>query len=157
AWIHISSLDSLQKRVPNLHVLAQATDVLPNTADSFYAARPQWLSANPAIAEAIALAWIHAAKVFNNDTSTWVDMAEAYTLNADPKSAVTADHDTFKKLNLWPLSQSVFTPTVVSTNYSFWNSYHQFSGQGQRPLSQVADFGPWNAAWQVYNKKPNAF
>jgi ABC-type phosphate/phosphonate transport system substrate-binding protein len=157
AWVHISALHSLQAKISNLHVLAHAGTVLPDIADSFWAATPGWLSAHPAIAEALCLAWIHASKVFNDNASQWVTMAENYTNNADPVSRVQADHSTFSSLNLWPLAKSDYSPSVVADNYHFWQSFNEFSGAGNRPLNKVAIYGPWNAAWAVYNKNPSAY
>jgi hypothetical protein len=157
AWIHISSLTKLKTSIPHLTVLAQATNLLPQIADSYWAATPSWLQANPAIAEALCLAWISAVKTFNDDPSQWVSYAEAYTLNANPASSVQADHDTFAGLNLWPLSQSDYTSQSVASNYSFYAGYNEFSGSGIRPAGKVAVYGPWNAAWQVYQAHESAY
>lgn len=157
AWIHVSSVANLKKSVKNLTVLARASDLLPGIDDSFWAATPAWLKANPAIAEALCLAWISAVKTFNGDQSTWVSDAMSYTLNADPQSSVQADHATFADLNLWPLSASGYSSASVSANYSFYNGFKEFSGAGVRPISQVATYAPWTAAWTVYNAHQSAY
>jgi ABC-type nitrate/sulfonate/bicarbonate transport system substrate-binding protein len=157
AWIHISSVANLQKSVKHLYVLARASDLLPGIDDSFWAATPAWLTANPAITEALCLAWIDAVKTFNDDSATWVSDAMAYTLNADPQTSVQADHATFAGLNLWSLSASGYSAASVAANYSFYNGFKEFSGAGVRPMSQVATYAPWNAAWQVYQAHQSAY
>ena len=157
AWVHVSSVASLQKSVKHLYVLSKASTLLPDIADSYWAATPAWLKANPAIAEALCLAWIDAVKTFNDDSATWVSDAMAYTLNADPQSSVQADHATFAGLDLWPLSASGYSSASVDENYSFYNGFKEFSGAGVRPLSQVATYAPWTAAWQVYDAHESAY
>jgi hypothetical protein len=157
AWVHVSNVAKIKTEVPHLYVLAKATSVMPSIADSFWAATPAWLKSHPAIAEAICLAWIQAAKTFNDHASTWVNDAEAYTLNADPVSSVQADHATYLGLQLWPVAQSSYTPQVVKQNYNFNAQYNLFSGSGIRSLSKVAVYGPWTAAWQVYEAHPSAY
>ena len=157
AWVHVSNVATVRAEVPHLYVLAKATSVLPSIADSFWAATPSWLKSHPAIAEALCLAWIAAAKTFNDHPSTWVSDAEAYTLNADPASSVQADHATYVGLHLWPLSESSYTKQQVDANYDFYKSFGEFSGSGIRKLSKVAVYGDWQAAWQVYDAHPGAY
>lgn len=157
AWVHISNVSNIKTSVPHLYVLAKATVELPDIADSFWAATPSFLKSNPAIAEALCLAYIAAVKTFNKDQAQWVSDAEAYTLNADPVSSVQADYATYAGLHLWPLLESAYTTKTVATNYDFYKSFGEFSGSGLRALSKVAVFGPWQAAWQAYNSHPSAY
>jgi ABC-type nitrate/sulfonate/bicarbonate transport system substrate-binding protein len=158
AWIHVSALQSLRSALGgHLYVLARASQVDPGIADSFWGATPQFIAHDPAIVEALCLAWISAAKTFNDHWMRWVTYAEHYTLNADPPSAVENDHTIFKSLNLWPLQESDYTPQIVRYNYDFYKAYGEFAGAGLRPLNRVAVFGPWKAAWKVYEAHPNAY
>lgn len=157
AWVHVSNVSKIRASVSHLYVLAKATSVLPGIADSFWAATPAWLKSHPAIAEALCLAWIAAARTFNDQASKWVTDAEAYTLNADPTSKVSADHATYAGLHLWPIAQSNYTSQVIKENYNFYKQFGEFSGSGVRALSKVAVYGPWTAAWQVYNAHQSAY
>jgi ABC-type taurine transport system substrate-binding protein len=157
AWVHVSAVANIKAAVPHLYVLAKATSVLPSIADSFWAATPSWLKSHPAIAEVLCLAWIEAARTFNDHAGQWVSDAEAYTLNADPSSEVSADHATFVGLHLWPLAESSYSSSMVDTNYKFYKQFGEFSGSGIRSLSKVAIYGPWTAAWQVYEAHPGAY
>lgn len=157
AWIHIGDLSKLKAELPSLHVLANAATTLPTVADSFWAARPAWLQKNPAIAEALCLAWIVGAKVFNDQVTQWVNYAEQYTNNANPASTVKATHKILASLHLWPVSKSAYSKTFVKQNFDFDNQYGLLSGAGIRPLGTVAEFTSWNAAWKVYNAHSTAY
>lgn len=158
AWVHVSAVQSIRSALHgNLYVLAKATKVLPGIADSFWAAKPSFLRSDPAIAEALCLAWIAAAKTFNDHWQKWVADGEQYTLNADPASAVQQDHTIFKSLDLWRFSKNVYTPEVVRYNYAFYRQYGEFAGAGVRPMSKVATFVPWQAAWAAYEAHPDAY
>jgi len=157
AWIHVSNLTKVRTSQPNLVVLARAATLLPTIADSWWGARPSWLSSHPAVAEAICLAYIHAVKIFNTQPTTWENYAEGYTTNADPLSAVAAERKAFSYPDLWPFSQANLSPSVIQKNYTFYKNAGDINGAGIRPLKQVADYGPWTAAWKVYQAHQRAY
>jgi hypothetical protein len=156
AWIHTSSLLSLQAN-GHWNVLEQGAKMAPLVADSFWAAPPAWIKSHPAIAEALCLAWIAAARIFNDSPSQWVTAAQAYTTNAQSDSEALAIHNALAKSDYWPVSASAYTAPKIAANYAFYKGGGMLKGAGIRPLSQVATYSYWQAAWKIYAAHPKAY
>lgn len=140
------------------HVIGTGATLLPTFADSFMAATPAWLLANPAAAEAVDLAWLSSARLFNTDPTAWIKIATQYTNNAGNKSYYLGQYNILKRVNGWPSKASTFTSAVFSQNYAVENSLGAIVGpMGHRPLSEMVDTRPWQAAIKVYDAKPSAF
>jgi len=140
------------------HVLGTGSTLLPTFADSFMAATPAWLLANPAIAEAVDLAWLASARLFNTDPKAWATIAAQYTNNAGTQSYYLGQYNILKRIDGWPTELSTFSTAVFRQNYSIESSLGAIVGPlGHRPLSEMVDAHPWQAAWKVYSSKPKAF
>ena len=63
AFVHSSDVPTAGS---GFHVLAVGATILPQYADSFMAATPSWLTSNPAMAEAIDLAWLASADLLQH-------------------------------------------------------------------------------------------
>jgi len=142
---------------PNYHVIANAAALEPGYADSFMAATPGWLKAHPAVAEAIDLAWLASAKLFNTKESTWVSNAYAYTAHADPLSLYKQTWQQLKLIDGWPTKLGTFTTKVVQLNLGLAKAQGAIQGQGNRPLSQLANVAPWQAAVAQFLKHEKAY
>jgi ABC-type nitrate/sulfonate/bicarbonate transport system substrate-binding protein len=139
------------------HVLANGASILPQYADSFMAATPQWLNANPAMAEAIDLAWFASAKLFNSDESAWVSDAAAYTSNADTTAKYEKSWTTLQGIQGWPAQSSILTPSIVSFNINIAAQQQALKGDGTRPAAQEMDLTPWQQAWSVFSAHESAY
>ncbi len=139
------------------HSLATATELLPNYADSFMAAQPSWLKANPAEAEAIDLAWLASAKLFNGNEVSWVANAATYTSNADPVADYELAWRQLKHLNGWPLALSSFSKPQFTYNLKVAKQQAALTGSGLRPASQEANYGPWQAAWKQFSAHAHSY
>ena len=77
AFIHGDGLKAAEAQ--GIHELAKTSTEVPWSADSFMAAKPDWLKANQAKAVAIDEAYLAAAKVFQTDPKQWQSYAQDYT------------------------------------------------------------------------------
>ena len=145
AFVHADGLLTLQQH-GTFRVLANSASLEPWDADSYLTASPAWLKANPATAEAIDLAWLHAAHVFDAKKQQWVQSALAYTKNAVSASDASAAYDALAKARPWPDDGSGMDRASLQKNFSAANQSGQIKGQGNRPFSQWAVTGPWRAA-----------
>lgn len=155
AFVHADALLTLQKH-GTFNVIANGAELEPWDADSYMTATGDWLKANPAAAEAIDLAWLHASWVFDNDKAQWVQNAVEFT-----KSAVTADqaaagYDALAKAQPWPNDGSGMDTAALQKNFDAAKQAGQIKGQGDRPLSQWAVTAPWTAAVSYYQKHAKA-
>jgi ABC-type nitrate/sulfonate/bicarbonate transport system substrate-binding protein len=107
AFVHSSDVKTAGS---GYHVLAVGATLLPQYADSFMAATPSWLKANPAMAEAIDLAWLASAKLFNTDETKWVANAAAYTSHADNTASYQQSWSELQSIQGWPAQGSILTP-----------------------------------------------
>lgn len=154
AFVHSSDVPTAGK---GYHVLAVGASVLPQYADSFMAATPSWLKSNPAMAEAIDLAWFASAKLFNTDESKWVTNAAAYTSNADSASAYQQSWTELQSIQGWPTDGSILTPSIVTFNVSIAAQQQALKGEGTRPAAQEMDLTPWQQAWAVFSAHQSAY
>ncbi|MCL6561825.1 MAG: ABC transporter substrate-binding protein [Firmicutes bacterium] len=148
-FVHADAWLKLQQD-KNLHILITGSKLAPWMADSFIGANANWLKSNPALAEAVDLAWLHAARLFNTNTQAWVNYAEEYTHNADPPATVKAIHDALATANPWPSDGGGFTTAIVQQNYNEDKKLGAIKGLGLRPISDWLDTTPWKAAVKVF-------
>jgi ABC-type nitrate/sulfonate/bicarbonate transport system substrate-binding protein len=154
AFVHS---DGVPKAGPNYHVLAVGGNILPQYADSFMAATPAWLKSHPAMAEAIDLAWLASAKLFNTDEAQWVKNAAAYTSNADPTAKYEQTWQELRSIQGWPADSSILTPAVVNFNLQIAAQQNSLKGQGTRPAAQEMDLTPWQQAWAAFSAHESSY
>lgn len=154
AFVHS---DGVPKAGPGYHVLAIGGTILPQYADSFMAATPSWLKSHPAMAEAIDLAWLASAKLFNTDEAQWVQNAGAYTSHADPTAKYQKTWQELRSIQGWPTDGSILTPAVVNFNLQIAAQQNSLKGQGNRPAAQEMDLTPWQHAWAQFSAHESAY
>lgn len=154
AFVHSSDVPTAGSKY---HVLAVGGAVLPQYADSFMAASPAWLKSNPAMAEAVDLAWLASAKLFNTSESQWVANAADYTSHADNTAHYQQSWTELRGINGWPDSGSTLTPAIVSFNRNIAAQQKALQGAGNRPASQESDLTPWQKAWAVFSAHQSAY
>jgi ABC-type nitrate/sulfonate/bicarbonate transport system substrate-binding protein len=154
AFVHSSDVPTAGA---NFHVLAVGGTLLPQYADSFMAATPAWLRTHPAMAEAIDLAWLASAKLFNTSEAKWVTNAATYTSNADSTTQYQQSWTELRSILGWPTQESVLTPSVVSYNLNIANQQGALQGQGNRPAAQEMDLTPWQAAWAQFSAHESSY
>lgn len=154
AFVHSDAVPTAGSKY---HVLAVGGTILPQYADSFMAATPAWLQAHPAMAEAIDLAWLASAKLFNTNEAQWVKNAAAYTSNADTTAQYQQAWTELKGIQGWPTSESTLTASVVTFNINISKQQGALQGQGNRPASQEMDLTPWQKAWAVFSAHEGAY
>jgi ABC-type nitrate/sulfonate/bicarbonate transport system substrate-binding protein len=154
AFVHSSDVPTAGT---GYHVLAVGATILPQYADSFMAATPSWLKANPAMAEAIDLAWLASAKLFNSDETKWVSNAAAYTSNADSTTAYKQSWQELQTIQGWPADGAVLTPSIVTFNINIAGQQQALKGDGTRPAAQEMDLTPWQQAWAMFGAHQSAY
>jgi len=155
AFVHADALLTLQK-TGTFNVIANGASLEPWDADSYMTATSEWLKANPAAAEAIDLAWLHASWVFDNDKSQWVQDAIQYTKNAVTQDQASAGYDALAKAQPWPNDGTGMETAALQKNFDAAKQAGQIKGQGDRPLSQWAVTAPWTSAVAYYQKHAQA-
>jgi ABC-type nitrate/sulfonate/bicarbonate transport system substrate-binding protein len=157
AWVHADALLQLRQH-GTFNVLATGAQTAPFSADSYLCAKPDWLAANPGTAEAIDLAWIMAANTFNKNENGWVQAAQAYTKGADSVASNQAAYQALKQADPWSLSSNAhFTTSDLQQNFDQLKAAGTIKGQGDRPISQWLDTGPWSKAWALYQAHTSAY
>lgn len=152
-----TAASGLPSSTAKFRVLGTATDLVPSYADSFMAAQGSWLTSHPAVAEAVDLAWLAAAKLFNTDEAGWVKNAAAYTSNADSTAQYSQAWTQLRQLNGWPLAESTLTSSVVAYNLGIAKQQKALQGQGTRPAAQEMDLTPWQQAWNTFSQHQGAY
>ncbi len=137
--------------------LISATTLLPDYADSFMAATGKTLHQKPAVAEAIDLAWLASAKLFNTDESSWVSAAAAYTSNADPTSLYQLAWRQLKRLEGWPLSEAAFSASDFNYNLKVSKQQQALTGPGLNPSVKLVDRQPWSLAWAQFSAHEKSY
>lgn len=155
AFVHADALTNLQKN-GTMNVIANGATLEPWDADTFMAATPAWLKANPATAEAIDLAWLHAAYVFDNQKSAWVQAAVAYTKGAITADEASVGYEALAKAQPWPADGTGMETANLQQNFDAANKSGQIKGQGNRPISDWLVSAPWTAAVAYFKKHPKA-
>lgn len=153
----MTAASGLPSAASKFNVLGTATQLVPQYADSFMASTSSWLKANPAEAEAVDLAWLASAKLFNTDQAAWVKNAGTYTSNADTSSQYNQAWHQLKTLGGWPLSESTFSSSVVSYNLKIAKQQSSLKGQGTRPAAQEMTATPWQQAWAQFSAHESAY
>ena len=154
AFVHSSDVPTAGAKY---HVLAVGGTILPQYADSFMAATPAWLKANPALAEAIDLAWFASAKLFNTDEAQWVKNAQAYTQNANSAAQYQQSWTELQSIQGWPTVGSIVTSPIVSFNLGIAKQQQALQGQGNRAAAQEMDLAPWQQAWTVFSAHQSSY
>lgn len=156
-WASSDSIVALRQQHVSFRALVAARNLAPFEADSYLAASPAWLKSHFADAEAIDLAWLYAAKIFNTNEQQWVQYAAAYTEGSVPTATIRLDYAAYKAGSLFPASAAAFSPSNVQKNVLEDIKNGGITKLGSDPSeSQYADFGPWNAAVAAYEAHPNA-
>jgi hypothetical protein len=109
------------------------------------------------MAEAIDLAWLAAAKLFNTNETQWVTNAAAYTSNANNTTTYQETWRELQTIQGWPASGSILTLPIVSFNLNIANQQSALKGQGTRPAAQEMDLTPWQQAWTAFNAHQSAY
>ncbi|MHB8630530.1 MAG: ABC transporter substrate-binding protein [Candidatus Limnocylindria bacterium] len=156
AFIHADGLLKLQK-TGTFNVLANGAALEPWFADSYMGAMPTWLSANPATAEAIDLAWLHAAKIFDTDKQQWIKYALEYTKNTVSAADAGAAYDAIQKASPWPTDGTGVETATLQKQFDVAKTRGQIKGQGDRPVAQWLDATPWTDAVAWFKAHPSAF
>lgn len=147
AWVDPGTVASAG---PNFHSLISGAKIAPKYADSMMFARPAWLAANPAVAEAIDLAWLAAAKIFNTNEPLWASYGVSYTSGTASLSTLAANYAVLKPSGGFATQESSFSRAAVAYNIVVSKSLGIITSLGTRPLSQMVKTNPWIAAWTQY-------
>ena len=156
AFVHADALLKLQK-TGTFNVVANSVELEPWDADSYLCAAPDWLKANPATAEAIDLAWLHAAKVFNTDKPQWIEAAIEFTKGTLTADEASASYDAIAKAAPWPADGTGLEPDTLQKNFDVNKSNAQIKGAGDRPQSQWFEPKPWTDAVAYFKAHSSAF
>lgn len=154
AFVHSNGVP---KAGSGFHVLGVGASILPEYADSFMGAEPSWLTSNPAMAEAIDLAWLASANLFNTSETKWVAAAKAYTNGADTAAQYQAAYKELKGIEGWPTSAGTFSSSVVAFNLNIANAQSALKGPGTQPQSKLQDLAPWQKAYAQFSAHESAF
>lgn len=156
AFIHADGLLKLNK-TGHFNVLGATADIAPWYADSYFCATPAWLKANPGTAEALDLAWLSAAKVFDTDRAGWIRYAQDYTKHANSDAEAGGAYDSLAQAKPWPDDGSGMALPTLKLNYDFAMKKSQIKGEGDRPLLQWAVVAPWTAAVKQFKSHESAY
>lgn len=154
AFVHSNAVP---KAGPNFHVLGVGATILPQYADSFMGAKASWLKSHPAMAEAIDLAWLASAKLFNTNEAAWVKHAASYTSNADTTAQYQAAWNELRGIQGWPVSKSIVSSSVIAFNLGVAKQQNALKGPGLNPQSQLQDLTPWQSAWAQFSAHESAY
>jgi len=142
---------------PNFHALASGAKVAPKYADSMMFTTPTWLAGHPATAEAIDLAWLAAAKIFNTNEPLWAQYGIGYTSGTATPSVLAANYKVLKPSGGFATSESSFSRASVAYNVVVSKSLGIITSLGGRPLSQLVKTAPWTAAWNQFHAHEKAY
>ncbi len=156
AFIHADGLLKLNK-TGHFNVLGATADIAPWYADSYFCATPAWLRANPGTAEALDLAWLSAAKVFDTDPAAWVRYALDYTKHSRSEAEAMDAYNALREAKPWPDDGTGMSLSVLTQNFEFAVRKGQIKGQGNRPVSQWAVTAPWDAAVAQFRSHESAY
>jgi len=154
AWVDPSTV---AQAGPNFHTLATGAKVAPKYADSMMFARPAWIAANPATAEAIDLAWLASAKTFNTNEGAWAADAYSYTAGTNTIATLRTAYSLLKSIGGFATEHNVFGRQAVAENVVIAKSLGILSNLGDRPLAQLVKTAPWDQAWAQYNAHKKAY
>ena len=156
AFVHADGLLKLQA-TGTFNVLANSVELEPWDADSYLGAMPDWLTANPATAEAIDLAWLHAAKLFDTDKAQWIKYALEFTKGTITSDIASASYDALAKGGPWPADGTGLELDTLQKNFDVNKQNQQLKGVGDRPLAQWFVAKPWTDAVAYFKAHSSAF
>jgi ABC-type nitrate/sulfonate/bicarbonate transport system substrate-binding protein len=156
-FVHADALLTLDQNGRKFNVIANSAQVQPWNADSYMCAKPDWLKANAGTAEAIDLAWLHAAKMFDTNKSEWVKAAVQYTQGATSESDASAAYDALAQATPWPDDGSGMEPDTLQKNFDNAKQQGEIKGLGDRTIDQWSNPEIWAQAVQVYKSHANAY
>src|SRR5579859_1382052 len=156
-FVHADALLKLNQGGRTFNVIANSAQLQPWNADSYMCATPGWLKSNPATAEAIDLAWLHSAKVFDTNKSEWVTNAVAFTNGATNEQDAAAAYDALKQAEPWPDDGSGMEADTLQKNFDNAKQQGEIKGLGDRTIDQWSNPEIWNAAVQVFKSHPSAY
>ena len=156
-FVHADALLKLNQGGRTFNVIANSAQLQPWNADSYMCAKSDWLKSNPATAEAINLAWLHSAKVFDTNKSEWVTNAVAFTKGATNEQDAAAAYDAFTQAAPWPDDGSGMEADTLQKNFDNAKQQGEIKGLGDRSIDQWANPEIWNQAVQIYKSHPNAY
>jgi len=156
-FVHADALLKLNTNGRTFNVIANSAQVQPWNADSYMCATPGWLKSNPATAEAIDLAWLHAAKTFDSNKDEWVKSAVQFTKGATNEQDAAAAYDALKQAEPWPDDGSGMEADTLQKNFDNAKQQGEIKGLGDRTIDQWSNPEIWNAAVQVFKSHPSAY
>jgi len=156
AFVHADGLLQLDK-TGKFNVVTNSAQLQPWNADSYMGAMPDWIKANPGTAEAIDLAWLHAAKLFDTDKAQWVKFAQEYTKGTLSAADAGDAYDALAKAQPWPDDGSGMDQPTLQKNFDAAKASDQIKGQGDRPIAQWLNSAPWDAAVKVFKAHASAY
>jgi hypothetical protein len=116
-----------------------------------------WVSSHPATAEAIDLAWIAAAKQFDNYRGAWAANAYAYTNGTNSYATLNTAYAQLKAIGGFGVRESSFSRQAVAQNFTIAKTEGTLTPLGNRPLAQIVKLDPWTKAWGQYSAHKNSF
>jgi ABC-type nitrate/sulfonate/bicarbonate transport system substrate-binding protein len=155
-FIHADALTKVNK-AGHFNVLGATADIAPWYADSYFCATAGWLKGNPGTAEALDLAWLSAAKVFDTDPAAWVKYALDYTKHSQTNAEAMDAYNALKQSKAWPDDGSGMEFPVLEKNFEFAKQKGQIKGQGDRSIGQWAITVPWNEAVKQFKSHESAY
>jgi ABC-type nitrate/sulfonate/bicarbonate transport system substrate-binding protein len=156
-FVHADALLTLEQNGKKFNVIANSAEIQPWNADSYMCAKSDWLKSNPGTAEAIDLAWLHSAKVFDTNKSEWVRYAQQYTQGATSEADAAAAYDALAQAKPWPDDGSGMDQDTLQKNFDNANQQGEIKGEGNRPINQWANVDIWNQAVQVFRSHADAY
>jgi ABC-type nitrate/sulfonate/bicarbonate transport system substrate-binding protein len=155
-FVHLAALSVASNK---FRVLGTGASLAPQLADSFMTATPGWLRTHAAMAEAIDLAWLAEAKLFNTSGPAWVTLANKYTAGTSTRAELSDNYKLLKQINGWPDNSSGFGLATARANYEFTKQLGpgQLVGAGTRPVGQLVDVTPWNKAVALFSQHMAAY
>lgn len=156
-FVHADALLTLNQNGRTFNVIANSAQLQSWNADSYMCAKPDWLKSNAGTAEAIDLAWLHSAKVFDTNKSEWVKNAVAFTKGAMNEQDASAAYDALKQAEPWPDDGSGMEPDTLQKNFDNAKQQGEIKGLGDRTIEQWSNPEIWSQAVQVYKSHPNAY
>lgn len=100
-----------------VRILSTVAKDVPQLADSFVAAKPDWIQAHQKLATAIDEAYLESAHFFQKNENGWIAAARQYTGDTTTKTAdLKQMYKTLKRANLYPNNGSGFSTSVLKFN-----------------------------------------
>lgn len=157
-WTNSTSAVALTQKNVYYKPMISARQLLPSEADSYEAARSSWLRTNFADAEAIDLAWLYAARIFNTNEALWLKYAAGYTAHSVPVAQMKLAYQAYKREQLFPDNASAFTKAHIKANYDLAEKTGTLTKQyHSKPESAYAFLKAWETAVKIFDAHPNTY